>query len=200
MHWLARVFASAIARRIAYVLVALVLHGLASGPARRRRTLHCDRCHCTEPEAFAEANACKVCCITTVRCLRLERQREELRWRVRLGGLPGYRDGIQTFYFNGTCAEQPEYTGQGPWSNLGGSARSGSIGCRGGCDGIWNRNADSSSTWSPTGAVCPEDEKKNCESPAMANAGITGTSHSMCEPPKPECAGGQNPNSLGQCA
>ncbi|MBH1519081.1 virulence factor TspB C-terminal domain-related protein [Stenotrophomonas sp. SG1] len=100
-----------------------------------------------------------------------------------------------------SCSAQGEYTGQGPWSNLGGSARSGSLGCREGCDGFWNRNADSSSTWTPTGDVCPDDEKKNCEQPALANAGYYwNVALSVCEPPKPVCEGGKNPNSLGQCA
>lgn len=114
------------------------------------------------------------------------------------------RDGDTYMYaslLKDSCENQPDYTGQGPWSSLGGSARSGSLGCRGGCDGVWNKNADSSHTWSPTGAVCPADEKKNCEAPANANAGYYwNTALSVCEPPKPQCEGGKNPNSLGQCA
>ncbi|MGK3723841.1 virulence factor TspB C-terminal domain-related protein [Stenotrophomonas sp. 6O] len=203
MHWLARVFASAIARRIAYVLVALVLAWAGIGTTKAA-TYRCTAiaANCTEPEAFAEANAYakSVASPPYVACV-WKGSGKSYVGAFGSEGCQGYRDGLQTFYYNGTCAEQPEYTGQGPWSNLGGSARSGSIGCRGGCDGIWNRNADSSSTWSPTGAVCPEDEKKNCESPAMANAGYYWNfALNVCEPPKPECAGGQNPNSLGQCA
>lgn len=116
----------------------------------------------------------------------------------------GYETGWtvgDSFYYRNNCPSEPSYTGQGPWSSNGGSARSGSLGCRGGCDGMWNRNADSTLTWSPTGAICPEDEKKNCESPAMANAGYYWNfALNVCEPPKPQCEGGKNPNSLGQCA
>lgn len=113
----------------------------------------------------------------------------------------GWTTGMDTFYFGKTCAEESEYTGTGPWSSTGGSARSGSLGCRNGCDGMWGKNADSSFTWTPTGSVCPQDERKNCESPAMANAGYYwNVALSVCEPPKRECAGGKNPNSLGQCA
>lgn len=99
------------------------------------------------------------------------------------------------------CRDKGSYTGVGPWSSLGGAARSGSIGCRDGCDGFWSKNADTSFTWEPTGGLCPADEKKNCEQPAMANAGYYwNVALNVCEPPKPQCEGGKNPNSLGQCA
>ncbi len=109
--------------------------------------------------------------------------------------------GHRTFYWGKSCADESDYTGTGPWSSTGGSARSGSLGCRNGCDGIWGKNADSSFTWSSTGSICPEDEKKNCESPAMASAGYYwNVALRVCEPPKPQCEGGSKPNSLGQCA
>ncbi|HDS1138502.1 TPA: hypothetical protein QDZ75_002543 [Stenotrophomonas maltophilia] len=159
---------------------------------------------CTEPQAYAEARAyadATASAMGMVACVR-----KSGNSYVGAAGEPGcnpngYTRGTQSFYFSATCAEQPEYTGQGPWSSTGGSARSGSIGCRNGCDGIWGKNADSSFTWSPTGSVCPDDERKNCESPAMANAGYYwNVALSVCEPPKPVCEGGKNPNSLGQCA
>lgn len=105
------------------------------------------------------------------------------------------------FPYGSSCKDKGGYTGAGPWSSIGGGARSGSVGCRDGCDGMWNKNADSSYTWTPAGNLCPEDEQKNCEQPAMANAGYYWNPVlKLCEPPKPQCEGGKNPNSLGQCA
>lgn len=103
------------------------------------------------------------------------------------------------FPYGSSCKDKGGYTGAGPWSSIGGGARSGSYGCHGGCDGVWNKNADSSYTWTPVGNLCPDDEEKGCG--ALANAGYYWNPVlKVCEPPKHQCEGGKNPNSLGQCA
>ena len=98
------------------------------------------------------------------------------------------------------CKKQASYTGTGPWSTEG-AARSGSLGCRNGCDGMWGKNADNTFTWSALGNVCPDNEKKNCEAPSSAAAGYYWNPIlRVCEPPTGKCNGGGKPNSLGQCA
>lgn len=156
---------------------------------------------CSEPKAFSEANAYanSLARPPYVACVRKANPITFMAYQAER--CEGNRFGTREFYFSATCAEQPEYTGQGPWSTLGGEARSGSLGCRNGCDGMWGKNADSSFTWTPTGSVCPTDEKNNCEQPALANAGYYWNPVlKVCEPPKPQCEGGKVPNSLGQCA
>lgn len=106
--------------------------------------------------------------------------------------------GTRSFYFTKLCADESSYTGVGPWSSIGGSARSGSVGCRNGCDGIWGKNADATFTWSATGGICPEDKKKSCE--ALGSNWYWNAVLNVCEPSDGECPGGGKPNSLGQCA
>lgn len=213
MHWLARAFASAIVRRIAYVLVAMVLAWLGLNDAHAQAQQCANQsAACTQPQAYA---ACRSELATYVairkdyanqnlECVPVGSSGKSIQSKFQYKSVPNdsWMTGFyRTYTWTKGCDVEPTYTGTGPWSSTGGSARSGSVGCRNGCDGIWGKNADSSFTWSPTGAVCPEDERKNCESPAMANAGYYwNVALSVCEPPKHECAGGKNPNSLGQCA
>lgn len=211
MHWLLRVFASAIVRRIAYVLVAVALAWLGLSDAHAQ-TQQCatTSAGCTEPGAYSACRselasyvaARKDFANQNQQCVVIGTKVIQSRFQYKTGASsPWYSGNYRTYTWSKGCDQEEPYTGTGPWSSTGGSARSGSVGCRKGCDGMWGKNADSSFTWSPTGAVCPEDERKNCESPAMANSGYYwNVALSVCEPPKHECAGGKNPNSLGQCA
>lgn len=202
MHWLARVFASAIARRIAYVLVALVLAwaGIGTSRAATYRCTSSSPVVCNQGEAYAEAwayaretaNKSTQFPIPDVR---------EMQGKVYAAGSKnskGTYNGIQSFYYGKTCEQEESYTGVGPWSSIGGSARSGSLGCRNGCDGIWGKNADSTFTWTATGNVCPEDKEKACE--ALGSNYYWNAVLGVCEPPDGKCPKGQQPNSLGQCA
>ncbi|WP_313244256.1 hypothetical protein [Stenotrophomonas rhizophila] len=101
------------------------------------------------------------------------------------------------WYWRNKCNSEPAYTGAGPWSS-GGAAKNGSIGCRNGCDGVWFSNSDSTKTWSATGAICPDDEKSNCDK--MGDGYYWNDLLKVCEPPEGKCPGGVKPNSLGQCA
>jgi hypothetical protein len=101
------------------------------------------------------------------------------------------------WWWRNKCGQEAPYTGSGPWSSEG-SAKNGSIGCRNGCDGAWFSNSDSTKTWNATGAICPEDEKKNCE--AMGAGYYWNGLLRVCEPREGKCPDGGKPNSLGQCA
>lgn len=103
----------------------------------------------------------------------------------------------QRFDFKDSCASRPAYTGVGPWSSGGGSARNGSLGCQNGCDGVWYSNADNSMTFNVTGDLCPNDEKSNCEH--MPDGYYWNAALNVCEPPEGKCPLGRSPNSLGKC-
>ncbi|MBA0328489.1 hypothetical protein D7U76_09835 [Stenotrophomonas maltophilia] len=197
-------------RFLLVIIAGLALWGVAGAVAAQAyRCTDPNKRVCTQPEANAEAwaHARKVlsggyspaqyeACVS-------ESVKSYTGYITQTGKCKAsqWSTGHQTFYWGKSCSDESDYTGTGPWSSTGGAARSGSLGCRNGCDGIWGKNADSSFTWSATGAICPDDEKKNCESPAMANAGYYwNVALRVCEPPKPQCEGGKNPNSLGQCA
>ncbi len=211
MHWLLRVFVSAIARRIAYVLVALALAWLGINDAHAQAQ-QCANASagCTEPGAYSAcrselasyvaarkdfANQNLVCVPTGTKVI-------QSRFQYKTGAnSPWYSGNYRTYTWSKGCDQEAPYTGTGPWSSIGGSARSGSMGCRNGCYGQWSKNADSTFTWDSLDIVCPADEKNNCEVPPNSTSGYYWNPVlKLCEPPKHECAGGKNPNSLGQCA
>lgn len=204
MGWLARVFASAIARRFAYVLVAATLAWCGMGRAEAKD-------YPTQGAAFQG-------CIADSKAAT-----------GRLGGEGGPNclletPGLYKCYayqkFNGNnlltlcgasppaendhrykegCDAEPDYTGGGPWGTYVGSARSGSIGCRNGCDGVWFGNGDGSMTWQSTGAICPIDPEKTCD--AMAGGYGWNGYLGVCEPPPTEeCPEGKVPDGKGGCA
>ncbi len=214
MHWLARVFASAIARRIAYALIALCLAWLGLSDAHAQsKNCSTEGSNCSVAEAQAQCLAFKPGAnnssipggVTRKECL-MEGGPTTGRFSMLYWGLNA--DGIETgqffggyWYWINKCSTEPQYTGTGPWSSIGGSARGGSLGCRNGCYGMWTKNGDSTFTWDSVDVVCPADEKKNCEVPPNSTAGYYWNPVlRVCEPPKTQCEGGKNPNSLGQCA
>lgn len=116
------------------------------------------------------------------------------------GSTTPWTGDASSFNWAQSCKDEASYTGVGPWSSDGGSATPGSVGCRNGCDGVWQKNADFTQTWTALGNVCPDDQEKNCQSPAMAGAGYYWNPVlRVCEPPDIKCQGGAKPNSLGQC-
>ncbi|WP_267122782.1 hypothetical protein [Xanthomonas sacchari] len=74
--------------------------------------------------------------------------------------------------------------------------KSGSTSCNAGCEQIWFRNGDGTSTATSTGAVCNTTDFPNkCGKDSYWNGVLN-----VCEPKKEECPDGQKPNSSGQCA
>lgn len=118
-------------------------------------------------------------------------------WGIKAGSTAetgAYTGGF--WYWRNQCSVEPSYTGSGPWSS-GGAAKSGSLGCRNMCDGIWGRNADNSMTWQATGGLCPDNEKGTCDN--YGGGYYWNAILNVCEPPEGKC-GGRPQNSLGQCA
>lgn len=213
MHWLVRVFASAIARRIAYALIALFLAWLGLSDAHAQTTKDCSiqiGNDCSVAEASAQCNAYVPGAnnpsiprgVTRKQC-KLEGGPKSGRFSMLYWGLNA--DGIETgqffggyWYWVNKCPAEREYTGTGPWSSSG-SAKNGSIGCRNGCDGAWYSNGDGTKTWTPTGSVCPANEETNCN--AMGSGYFWNSLLKVCEPTNDgKCPNGAKPNSLGKCA
>ncbi|WP_261382019.1 hypothetical protein, partial [Xanthomonas vasicola] len=200
MGWLARVFASAIARRLAYVLVAATLAWCGMGKA-----------HAADyPTQGAAYSACmsQVSAYVASRtygrnpeCFT-EQGSKEYRGRFETkdcSTCDWYRGYYGTFAWSTGCDAEPDYTGSGPWGTYVGTARSGSIGCRNGCDGVWFGNGDDTMTWSALGGVCPKDPEKTCD--AMGKGYGWNGYLGVCEPPPTEeCPEGQVPDGKGACA
>lgn len=210
MHMLAAHNSLAALRRIAVPLFLLIAILLASGRA------HAASCasysdECTEGAAKSGALAwvykgpacdAKDLDPTEVTVYRAGTTRGYYNPRAycRTGG--GYyvspTSGQQlAWYFTRGCGGESTYTGVGPWGT-GGAARNGSLGCRNGCDGVWQSNTDSSKTWTPTGSTCPENEEQTCN--RYGDGYYWNAALKVCEPPEGKCPGGRPVNSLGQCA
>lgn len=211
MRWLVRVFAASTTRRFA---VLLIVGLLSAGLVGRADAANCASYsdNCTDGAAKSAALAwvyngpqCGAGKDLNPPEAQLTKQNATSgyytpRAYCRTGG--GYYVGPtagqqEAYYYNRSCGGEATYTGTGPWAS-GGSAKNGSLGCRNGCDGIWQTNADSTKTWSPLGSTCPEDEKKTCET--YGDGYYWNSLLKVCEPPEGKCQGGGRPNSLGQCA
>lgn len=209
MRWLARVFTAAIVRRLAYILVALALAALGVSRAHAGT-------YPTQGEAFVGCMAemqrqiaasttggrrppsvpCELINATSATPAYVCKYDYSNNPATGAWATVNCADRLHTFPRDNSCKALGGYTGSGPWSSDR-SARSGSIGCRNGCDGAWFGNADGSKTFVPTGDACPPDEKERCKqfpdhfwNPIL----------NVCEPPEGKCPNGGQPNSLGQCA
>ncbi|WP_372172638.1 hypothetical protein [Xanthomonas axonopodis] len=214
LSFLGRAFASAIARRLAYGFVAISLSWCGIDHARAAA---CDSAseQCSQGDAYAAAaqlassrgpDVCKLVGNkdTAYTGPSIEKDPGNSTLEVTAlsvhalcsnGAVPFL--GNKYYYVAKSCDKEPAYTGGGPWGTYVGSARSGSIGCRNGCDGVWFGNGDDSMTWQATGAVCPADPPKACEG---MKGYVWNRYLGVCEPTPPEkCPEGQSKNAKGTC-
>ncbi|ASK92183.1 hypothetical protein KWH04_23660 [Xanthomonas campestris pv. trichodesmae] len=202
MHWLARVFASAIARRVAYVLVAIILGwcGIGRAEAKEYPTQGAAYAGCmSSTQAYLAArNTPKS--DSNPRCVILATGNKFYQGMFSFkpcDTCTPYDVEVDRHSWLAGCDAEPSYTGAGPWGSYIGTARSGSIGCRNGCDGVWFGNADETMTWQTTGAVCPEDPPKTCEG---MKGYVWNRYLGVCEPTPPDkCPEGQSKNAKGTC-
>lgn len=171
MRWLARVFASAVARRFAYVIVAFLFAALGVDNARAQDVPPCTVTSsplCSQGQAYslaaADASADRYC--TSVGSWSM------LSYQVYLDGVNRYgvevrcrrkEDGFETGARNSrrwvfdpskTCQAIPSAITQ--FLPLNGSSQ-----CWNGCEVKYRQNGDDeTSTRSPTGALCDPDYKK----------------------------------------
>ncbi|UXA69050.1 hypothetical protein M0D46_18770 [Xanthomonas prunicola] len=201
MHWLARVFASAIARRLAYVLVAAVLAwcGMGRANAQDFGTQGAAYSACMSQTAAYLASRGRGANDRNPEC-NVEQGSQAYRGQFEsrdCASCDWFRAYYGYFGWSKGCDQEPDYTGGGPWGTYVGTARSGSIGCRNGCDGVWFGNADDTMTWKALGGMCPKDPPKSCEGMAGYN---WNRYLGVCEPTPPEkCPEGQSKNAKGTC-
>jgi len=200
-----RILANAVARRIAYVLVAAVLAWIGLSDARAEiypnQGSAYSSCQAHLNAAVSQGlwvfNACTYSPdvgsgYAAYTCL------------VQRGGQPqgcttqaGH--GMQyAFLKTATCANRPDEIGPGPWSSTEGQARNGSVTCNNGCEAMWFKNADGTYTAKyGMGAAC--FQKPDCE--LLSGSGYYWNAYiQACEQPEVVCEPGQIKDAVtGQC-
>ncbi|MEL1264400.1 hypothetical protein [Pseudoxanthomonas putridarboris] len=174
---IARIFANAFARRIVYVVIALVLAWLGIGSVKAG-TYGCDvNSGCEESAAYA---ACLVHVGAVVGggyC-----QKSSGFYQVySSGGNPIGGTGLGRYFFAASCSQRPSQVTQ--FLPLTGSTQ-----CWNGCVVSYLQNGDDeTSTRSATGDACTDAQfKDNCPSNSFWN-GYMG----VCQPIAPDCAEGE---------
>ncbi|MEQ7962488.1 hypothetical protein ABQW72_05415 [Xanthomonas hortorum pv. pelargonii] len=201
LSFIGRVFASAVARRLAYVLVAGVLAwcGMGRANAQDFGTQGAAYSACMSQTAAYLASRGRGANDRNPEC-NVEQGSQAYRGQFEsrdCASCDWFRAYYGYFGWSKGCDQEPDYTGGGPWGTYVGTARSGSIGCRNGCDGVWFGNADDTMTWKALGGMCPKDPPKACEGMAGYN---WNRYLGVCEPTPPEkCPEGQSKNAKGTC-
>ncbi|MBD9368381.1 hypothetical protein [Xanthomonas sp. XNM01] len=204
---LGRIFANAIARRVAFVLVALLFAALGIDGARAAPANNPDcntaingRTACTQGEAnmVCQSKLAAVpgpaagwewkehpTCTNLVSTKRYYCNGSV--WNPKTGNTLSRFCGYQ--YYDQTCAQRSEITSTY-------YPKSGSISCNAGCQIRWARNSDSTSQGTPNGSVCTgEDMPQQCDPDTQYWNPLL----NACEPTTPECPNGEKPNGRGEC-
>ncbi len=194
-------------------IVSFAIAGLSLMPVdAHAQSKNCttDAAQCSVAEAQGQCNAYQpglpsgVVSIARKQCIRIPNG-DDRGWFVmnfwgknsNNGEVGPYNPGINWYYRN-KCSSEATYTGTGPWSSIQ-SAKNGSIGCRNGCNGVWNSNSDGTMNWAPTSLICPDDEEQQCK--ALGGGYFWNSLLKVCEPTDDgKCPNGAKPNSLGKCA
>lgn len=188
-----RILANAIARRIAYMLVAIALAWLGIGNARAQ----------TYPDEGAAYAACMenaalfVDAAPTYRygphCVKGHANFYTAQYWACSGSghVPPCSIGTgAVFPFLSSCSARADITS----STF--NPKSGSVSCNSGCEFAWFRNADGTSTAQALGRACTNEQLPlTCTGDYYWNALLN-----VCEPNLAECPEGQAPNERGDCA
>ncbi|WOB49433.1 hypothetical protein NYR97_19895 [Xanthomonas hydrangeae] len=216
MRWLARVFASAIARRVAYVIVALVFSALGVSNARAAcspsKDVSFDTCP-SEASAKAAATAAYNEWAATITGGQEHSMCSIARWpdatsnEIRVqASFNGWGCGAGGVWYRSfpknvdECGSKPDYNG--PFPGAAGAPKSGSVQCSSGCMQVWTPNADN--TWNGTyglNAACDMDDNTpdQCKNMALTNGWHYNNHTKMCEPDTEECPEGKQHNAKGEC-
>lgn len=217
-----RIFANAIARRVAYVLVAMALAWLGLGDARAA----------TQSEALAECQSNASAWLAASPSTRRNAKctRSGLSYVLTGETWVGFwsESTLGTYYFQNTCPSTPSSTFSHDLT-----IPTGSVGCSGGCefvvtsngDGTFQRNfstpglqlcdvlpeCPTSPDWylnyvtglcTPVQQECPTNQVKNPKTGACEDACPTGMAmdaNGVCKPSEDDCPAGNVRSPSGQC-
>ncbi|MDH2178252.1 virulence factor TspB C-terminal domain-related protein [Stenotrophomonas sp. GD03654] len=194
MRWIARILAVSIARRVAYVLVALLALWLGIGKAgAQEKDCRFENARCTPGEAQSQCNASGTGANASIpggvtrRECRFETVGAANEGRIHLWYWGKNSAGSEVgpfiagpWYWRNTCATQPSKTT--PFFPPSGSVR-----CIDACEVTYRPNADDTSTYSPNGKVC--DKKPDCA--AQGRNMVWNAMLGVCQPVEPECPQGK---------
>lgn len=192
MRWLTQLFARALVRRLAYVVVALLIASFGIGRANAQAGGQCTTVaeNCDEGQAYAACMSELASHVSSRAPTQFRNQRcdptfanstdritskfEYLTGNSWVGGQ--YR----TYYFKNTCSQRPSAVT--PFFPPSGSVR-----CMSGCESTFRQNADDTSTYTPTGKKC--DRKPDCD--AQGRNMVWNAMLGVCQPAEPECPPGK---------
>lgn len=215
-----RMFANAVARRVAALLVAAALAWLGMGKADAQ-TFSCVRgSNCDQGQAYSQCMAAASSAYSqhtgrpgysgpavSPECLDIGDMGGGYRaYQCRLTfatswyNCTGYVPQV-TFYYTATntCSARGDYVGSPPTSTMAGYVRQGAISCVNGCAATWYNNGDG--TWTgmySAGTVCEQQQlRQNCS--ALENY-VWNAYIGACEPKEKSCSAEQTRNAVtGEC-
>lgn len=188
---LGRVFANAIARRVAYVVVALILAWMGLGDARAQNTQNADQgaayaaCRSAHAAGMASQSSSYTVQAGNGCVLQAQQSYYSCSFQRRAVTCPGCNFnniscGAHYFPPATSCASRP--SAPTLFLPLGGSTQ-----CWNGCEVRYSQNGDDeTSTRSPTGQVCGPDYGDNCPTGTFWNGHM-----GVCQPVVPDCPQGQ---------
>ncbi|WP_429002122.1 virulence factor TspB C-terminal domain-related protein [Xanthomonas campestris] len=186
MRWLARVFASAIVRRCAYLLVALIAAWCGVGRAEAKdyedqgaaySGCMSDARGSTAALGGKSQGSCALETEGLYKCYAYQLWNGNQEVLTLCGAAPGFETSHRYVL---SCASKPSAITQ--FQPMNGSSQ-----CWNGCEVKYRQNGDDeTSTRSTTGAVCDPDYKKKCPVGSFWN-GYMG----VCQPIDPSCPEGQ---------
>ncbi|WP_369910006.1 hypothetical protein [Xanthomonas hydrangeae] len=219
MRWLARVFASAIARRVAYTLVALLFAALGARQAGAQDYSNCTKNTGMETFELCNDQGRAVSAASSVAdaviaegasgygpgrlvkgAMSIDMQGRTVFFMLSAPSGGGVGRVGRTWPVNGQCSNRQDYNGVFPGNY--GAPKSGSVQCNGGCMQVWTPNADG--TWNGTfglNATCDpmDDSVDQCKKMGLTTGYHYNNYTATCEPDTKECPEGQQNNAKGEC-
>ncbi|MBV6839702.1 hypothetical protein KWH01_21345 [Xanthomonas campestris pv. merremiae] len=208
MRWLVRVFASAIARRVAYVIVALILSAIGMNNARAADSKATAYSKCMAYAAnFKPTDTNLITSAGT--CIDRGSPATGQSYRCQYEVAQYYNGPVSTatcgdypYEVDDTCSKKPPYNI--PFPSVYGTPRNGSLSCFSGCRIAWFNNGDGTyaGKFDVDPGQCSDtdlDSDQECKSSVSANY-YYNAALGVCEPEPPkDCPAGQVKDAKGDC-